>query len=356
MPARRDVGHASTSATCGRPHSTTPHTPDAPADRDEATGTSVASVFVARVLALTAAGTLAAACTSSTPVVDGVTESTTVVTAATDRTQTTASADEFFRVDPATDEVLGTVNGDNITRSELFRAIGASRSNQSVGGAIELGSAETAGAMTNLIGIEMLRRPAAAVGVEFSEFLTGNPSTEEAELLGVFEDIGDALLGIRSPGDSEAVIDEHLASLPAIDRPVCSRHIVVASDEEARSVIDLLESGREFETLAATISDDESAEFGGYLGCGPAAGFIPVFAAALTDLEVGELSAPVETEFGFHVIRRDELEAGARTQLLGQLRNGLLGPFVDDAFASAVVTIDPRIGRWEGGVVVPPDA
>lgn len=318
---------------------------------------SVTSVFVARVLALVvAAGTLVAACTSSTPVVEGVTESTIVVTTHSGRTESTISADEFFRVDPATDEVLGTVNGDDITRSELFRAVGASRSNQSAGGPIELGSAETAGAMTNLIGIEMLRRPAAEIGVEFSEFLTGNPSTEEAELLGVFEDIGNALLGITSPGDSESVVDEHLASLPALDRPVCSRHIVVSSQDQAHTVIGLLQSGSEFEELAASLSDDESAAFGGYLGCGPAAGFIPVFAAALTDLEVGELSEPVETEFGFHVIRRDELEPGARTQLLGQLRNRLLSPFVDDAFESATVTVDPRIGRWEGGVVVPPDA
>lgn len=251
-------------------------------------------------------------------------------------------------------EVLAVVNDNDITREQLTRAVAAVRFSTGGGGPVELGSDESALAMTNLIGLEMLRRPAAELGVQISPVLSGNSAAEEAQLLLLFAELGDALLGIESPDDAERVVDAHLATLAPGELPVCSRHIVVATEEQADAVIARLDDGDDFARLAATISADESAPFGGYLGCGPSAGFIPEFAEALDALDVGELSPPVETEFGFHVIRRDPLEPGARDQILGRLRNGLLGPWIDEAFESAAVTVDPRIGTWNGSTVVPP--
>ena len=72
--------------------------------------------------------------------------------------------------------------------------------------------------------------------------------------------------------------------------------------------------GADFAQLAQENSDGPTAPKGGNLGVFPATRMVPAFAQAAALLAVGEISDPVETPFGFHVIRRDrEVElVGAR--------------------------------------------
>ncbi len=73
----------------------------------------------------------------------------------------------------------------------------------------------------------------------------------------------------------------------------------------ARTVRDLaIKEGADFADLAKTHSDGPSASKGGDLGNFEPDGMIPAFSRATLELEIGEISEPVESQYGFHVILR----------------------------------------------------
>ena len=85
---------------------------------------------------------------------------------------------------------------------------------------------------------------------------------------------------------------------------VWARHILVATKEEAQSVIDKLKAGEDFATLAASLSTDTgSKDKGGDLGWFGKGAMVAPFEEAAFALAVGEISAPVQSDFGFHVIQ-----------------------------------------------------
>ncbi|MAS24692.1 MAG: hypothetical protein CMI08_01145 [Oceanospirillaceae bacterium] len=86
------------------------------------------------------------------------------------------------------------------------------------------------------------------------------------------------------------------------------------SDEEAKALADevyqKIENGGDFAELAKEYSDDiASANNGGSLGLTPKGSFVPEFDDALYSLPKGEVSKPVQTEFGYHIIRTDDIVA-----------------------------------------------
>ncbi|PAV26772.1 peptidyl-prolyl cis-trans isomerase D [Tamilnaduibacter salinus] len=87
-------------------------------------------------------------------------------------------------------------------------------------------------------------------------------------------------------------------------------HILIESGENAEDTLQevqsKLENGEDFGALAREYSDDPlSAEKGGDLGFAGRGVYEPAFEDALYDLEKGEISEPVETRFGYHLIRLD---------------------------------------------------
>lgn len=91
------------------------------------------------------------------------------------------------------------------------------------------------------------------------------------------------------------------------------RHILLNSEKEANAVIAKLTTGKKkakFEDLAKTESKDSSAGNGGDLGWVLPANLVPEFAEAMTKLKAGEISKkPVQTKFGWHVIRMEEIRS-----------------------------------------------
>jgi peptidyl-prolyl cis-trans isomerase C len=87
-----------------------------------------------------------------------------------------------------------------------------------------------------------------------------------------------------------------------------ARHILVEKEEDAKAIISKLKSGSKFEELTKGSKDPVSGQNGGDLGWAPANAFVKPFSDAMVALKVGEFTqAPVQTEFGFHVIRLDEV-------------------------------------------------
>ncbi|MGZ5034960.1 MAG: peptidylprolyl isomerase, partial [Usitatibacter sp.] len=87
------------------------------------------------------------------------------------------------------------------------------------------------------------------------------------------------------------------------------RHILVDKEDDAKAIIAELNKGGDFAKLAKEKSKDPgSKDNGGDLDWGPSARYVPAFANAVTSLQKGQTTtAPVKTDFGYHVIRLDDV-------------------------------------------------
>lgn len=83
-------------------------------------------------------------------------------------------------------------------------------------------------------------------------------------------------------------------------------HILVETKEEADAIKEALEEGADFAELAREKSTGPSGPGGGSLGWFGAGMMVPTFEAAVVEMEPGAVSAPVETQFGWHVIKLNE--------------------------------------------------
>jgi len=91
------------------------------------------------------------------------------------------------------------------------------------------------------------------------------------------------------------------------------RHILVATVEEAADLIAALNAGESFSELAkANSTDTGSGANGGELNWAPISNYVPEFADAVKNAEIGAIVGPVESEFGQHIIQvraREQREA-----------------------------------------------
>ena len=102
--------------------------------------------------------------------------------------------------------------------------------------------------------------------------------------------------------------EKDIASKPGAEE-VSARHILVATEEEAQAGVKALQEGADFAEQAKEKSIGPSGPRGGDLGFFKAEDMVPEFSQAAFALNAGETSAPVKTEFGWHVIRVDERRA-----------------------------------------------
>ncbi|MEK7687152.1 MAG: peptidylprolyl isomerase [Pseudomonadota bacterium] len=118
--------------------------------------------------------------------------------------------------------------------------------------------------------------------------------------------------------------EEKLKSLPA-EEEVHARHILVATEDEAKALIAEIKKGAAFDKLAKEKSTDKaSGAEGGDLGWFKKSDMVKEFADAAFDLKKGEMTeTPVKTQFGYHVIQvadRRKAPPPAYEELADQLR------------------------------------
>lgn len=85
---------------------------------------------------------------------------------------------------------------------------------------------------------------------------------------------------------------------------ICAQHILVDQKYEAQDIQKKLENGEDFEKLARDFSTCGSAQDGGNLGEFGKGRMVREFEKAAFPLEVGEVSDIVQTQFGYHLIKR----------------------------------------------------
>lgn len=100
----------------------------------------------------------------------------------------------------------------------------------------------------------------------------------------------------------KAYYDEHIAKA-APETEAHAEHILVGSKDEAVKVIAAIKGGKTFEDVAKAMSKDSSSQEGGDLGWFKRSDMVPEFADAVFKLKPGQISEPVQTKFGWHVIK-----------------------------------------------------
>jgi len=108
----------------------------------------------------------------------------------------------------------------------------------------------------------------------------------------------------------KAAYEQEAAKVTQTER-IRARHILVGTEKEAQDLLARLKKGEKFEDLAKQYSLDGSKEAGGDLGYFTAAEMVPEFSKAAFGLKTGATSAPVKTDFGWHIIRLEERKMGA---------------------------------------------
>lgn len=112
---------------------------------------------------------------------------------------------------------------------------------------------------------------------------------------------------IRNAVSEEAakkIYDEKIGSVKP-EQEVHARHILVATEAEAKEVAERLKKGEDFATVAKEKSKDTNAE-GGDLGFFARGQMLKPFEDAAFALDVGKISDPVQTQFGWHIIKVEE--------------------------------------------------
>ena len=115
-----------------------------------------------------------------------------------------------------------------------------------------------------------------------------------------------------------------------------ARHILVDKEEQAKAILASLKKGGKFEEIAKKQSNDPgSGAKGGDLDWANPNSFVKEFSTAMTALKKGETtSAPVKSQFGYHIIRLDDVRSAelpkfedVKPQILQQLQQNKLGEY-----------------------------
>ncbi|MGR3761213.1 peptidylprolyl isomerase [Roseobacteraceae bacterium NS-SX3] len=134
-------------------------------------------------------------------------------------------------------------------------------------------------------------------------------------------------------------------------------HILVETEEQAKAVKEELDAGADFATLAKEKSTGPSGPNGGQLGWFKKGQMVPEFEGAVLDLRSGEVSDPVQTQFGWHVILLHERRKSAapdfdavKDEIASELRNQAVEDRVNALTAAADIQ-RPEIEDFDPAVL-----
>jgi parvulin-like peptidyl-prolyl isomerase len=172
------------------------------------------------------------------------------------------------------------------------------------------------------------------------------------------------ILGLESLDDES--LQQYYEDNPDQFEQACARHVLVETEEEANEAKAEIDGGADFAEVARARSlDTGSAEQGGELPCSFPGLFQPEFDEAVFSQPVGEVGAPVETVFGWHLIQVTSREQPAFDTVADDVRNQIqqlsqteFTNWLQEALAEAEVDVSARYGKWNPvtSQVDPPDA
>lgn len=161
------------------------------------------------------------------------------------------------------------------------------------------------------------------------------------------------ILPAVSEEEVQAAYDTESAKVAETER-VRARHILVNTEQEAKQIEARIKLGERFEDLAKQYSLDGSKDYGGDLGYFTAPDMVPEFSKAAFALQPGQVSPPIKTDFGWHIIKVEDRKKGGAApydQVKIGIRNLLLKKKMQEQIirlrlASKVELRDPDLARF----------
>ncbi|MCO4088533.1 MAG: peptidylprolyl isomerase [Limnohabitans sp.] len=144
--------------------------------------------------------------------------------------------------------------------------------------------------------------------------------------------------------DIKAEYDKYVAANAG--KEYRARHILVEKEDEAKALIADIKKGAKFEDLAKKLSKDPgSGANGGDLDWAAAGSYVAEFSAAMVKLDKGQMTdTPVKTQFGFHIIRVDDVRDAqlpkleeVRPQIAQQLQQQKLSAYQEGLRSKAKI-------------------
>jgi peptidyl-prolyl cis-trans isomerase C len=203
------------------------------------------------------------------------------------------------------DQVVATVNGQPIPKStfDLYVDTIARQS----GGQVQEG--QKTELLDQFIGMRLAAEQADKSG------LTKQPKVRDQLELARMNVVVDAALQKyleENPVKDEDLKPEYDAQVAAMPREYHARHILVDDKATADAVTKELQGGADFAKLAAKRSKDSSSTSGGDLGWFTPDAMVKPFADAVAAMKPGDItSSPVQSQFGWHVIKLEDTRASA---------------------------------------------
>ncbi|MDE2578267.1 MAG: peptidylprolyl isomerase [Hyphomicrobiales bacterium] len=215
-------------------------------------------------------------------------------------TAATAIVGLFALASVAQARVLARVNGAEITDQDLTIA------NDDVGGNLPAqlkGAARDSYLLDFLIDGKLVAQKAEAEKIADTEEFKRKLAFYREKLL------METYLGkLAKDATTDSAVQKAYDDVKAKQKPeteVHARHILVPTEAEAKKAIERIKAGEDFAKVATEMSKDPGSK-GGDLGWFTKERMVPEFADAAFKLEPGQISAPVKTQFGWHVIKVEE--------------------------------------------------
>ena len=195
-----------------------------------------------------------------------------------------------------------------------------------------------------VIGREIFVQEAQKQGLDNTEDFKNQNELSSQSLL--INELFDLYQKANPVSDAELKVEYDKFAAANSGKEYRARHILVEKEADAKAIIAQLKKGGKFEEIAKKSSKDPgSGANGGDLDWANAANFVPEFSQALTTLAKGKMTeTPVKTQFGFHIIRLDDVRQAqlpkfddVKAQVAQQLQQQKLAKFQEELRAKAKI-------------------
>jgi len=195
-------------------------------------------------------------------------------------------------------KVLAKVNGKEITEADIQSAIARFPRERQAFFATEQGKQQL---LDQFIAFELYYNHAKDTGIENSEKFIQAMEIAKKEILTQMA-IDNVLSEVKVTDKEVEDYYEANKQMFKTGETVEARHILVDSEELANEVVEKIKNGMLFEEAANKYSTCPSKAAGGNLGRFGRGQMVPEFEKAAFELNIGVLSEPVKTQFGYHII------------------------------------------------------
>jgi peptidyl-prolyl cis-trans isomerase C len=237
---------------------------------------------------------------------------------------------------PDAGAAVATVNGNGISRATFDEYVKALTQGKNIP---ELTSEQKGQVLDQLVTMQLLAAAAKKDGLEKDADVVARENLSDMRIL------SDAAVAkyakAHEPTDEE--VKSQYATVVASGEATeyHARHILVDSEAKATALLKKIRGGAKFEDVAKAESSDPSKNNGGDLGWFSLNNMVPEFAQAVKKLKKDEISEPVKTQYGWHIIKledtRDPSLDTLKARLTAQLTQKKVIAYVEEMKKSAQI-------------------